>query len=73
MKRKQWRRSDAQLLICFFVFAYAKSRSSHDEAHIMVSKWQVVTASGSFLKELGESNLYFMNCKTGLNDLCVAE
>ena len=36
----------------------------------MVSKLQVVMASDSFLKELGESHVYFMNCKTEVSMIC---
>ena len=38
----------AAKLICVFVFAYAKSRFSHDEAHIVHRRVNVVYVSGTF-------------------------
>ena len=52
-------------LICVFVIAYAKSRFSHDEAHLKVCNVQMMQSRGEWGTFIitNEINVHFINLK----------
>ena len=73
MQRKQRRLSASRLQICVFVFAYAKTRFSHNESQLSL-KYGVSKMTESFLltpvyKKVPENGDYNVFCEDAL--ICV--